>query len=507
MSDTTITIDGNYNESNLILSSGSASIHSADSVPAVSDTTPRFGGYVWSTRRKRWELNDYSTARIFTQLDWATTDNMRYNTSTPETIVPRITNVKTCEFGDYLNYCCLQIDNTLSEANKQTIFANLDASWNAIVTKAKLNSGFKYELNTVALNNNNPNDVNKIDVYLVIVSSEKLSNEIVNDISNLGVNGDFIFKIANSRDSVIYALANGPYGGAKTNLVDLSINFFNYVYIFEKDVAWEKQLYNSALTHGSILTTTHNFINAPAIMTRDGPRIKTNNLEIVGTYHEFEKDGKEYACYACICCYAQGDIVNEITAHVVQSATTGTLEVNARGTTPASDAGKFSYGPLFDIWYEMDATYTYTSYLTDAGVSAIDILSATPLVTPTLDQFKMVDLSGVKITDEFLTLWTNWSRSPENNVIPTILNYIQSTIEYNDGAWFGNPEGGIRFFYKIRDGMGNLMTTGDPFTYQMAYWLQYGGFTFTGAYSELNDVTDLSFSVQNLVTAGFATAS
>jgi hypothetical protein len=41
MSGTTITIDGNYNESNLILSSASASIHSADSVPVadVIDTT------------------------------------------------------------------------------------------------------------------------------------------------------------------------------------------------------------------------------------------------------------------------------------------------------------------------------------------------------------------------------------------------------------------------------------------------------------------------------------
>ena len=487
MSDTTINIGGTSNNSNLVLGSAGGSINSTDSVPVVPDTTPVNGKKVYSTSTKTW-VEDDKTSQL-TLLDYTLSDYMLWNTSTPENILYRPALVETAEIGDYVNYSLLQMDNTLPESRKEEHLTRIKTQWNSIVAAAKadVSVSFKYHIEKIVLVSSAA-DSSKCDIYLGIISKQKLSDALITDISNLGVSGeevDFVFSIRNSNSSMVYALANGPYGGAVTAVNDLSLAFMPYTYILKKSDAKELKFYETVCTHGGLLLMSHNFVNAPAIQTRDGPRPKTNNVDFVGTYHEFTKDGVDYCCYSCLCLYTTKDIVANLTAHVLPASPTSVLEVKNLGSLASNlRSDIYSYTYLFSVWFGAKS-------LKAPKESGIDIFGGMTIYLD-LNSYTLIDNSGLYVTQELKTAWTNYALK---NPTPSLLSYVKS-IKDNFGV-----NGMIDMFFKE-------LTVGELVPYQVLCFLQTATSEFdipiTG---DLTLVSGVNTTKAKLISNGFATAS
>ena len=489
MSGTTITIEGNSNASNVVLGSANGSINSTDSVPVVPDTTPLFGRTIYNSHQKKW-LVDNGT-NTFSVLDYRISDCMLYNLSNPETTTYTPALAKSAEIGDYLNYSLIQIDNALSHADKNAEYERIKAEWAIIVNEAKLNSGFKYELNWFQMNNVSPTDISKLDINLVIVSTTELSTSIITKINNLDISSNlkskFIFSIKNSNSSIIYALANGPYGGAVTPLNEIEKTILPFTYVYKKSDALKLDiLNNTGLVHGAVLLFSHNFVNAPAIQTRDGPRDKTNCADIFGFYYEYTgSDNIEYIVYSSIQIFT-GDYVSGLNGHIQAPIPTSTLEIKNNGNLLDSlRSDVFLYAPVF-------VGLLAEEVVTDTGLSSINQFSAL-VKNPSLN-YNLPDITNISnctITSSFVNLWNKLNSKYINANIGNVKRLMETG--------FYTANGMTDYFFPV-------IELGDKFTTQMLSYLLTYNETFTGDFVGLNVVSGTNATLAKLISNGFITA-
>lgn len=488
-SGTIINIGGTNNNSNLVLSSVGGSINSTEP-PIVPDTTPLFGRTIYNSHQKSWLVDDATTT--FSVLDYRISDYMLYNLSNPETITYKPALAKSAEIGDYLNYSLIQIDNTLSYADKNAEYERIKAEWAIIVNEAKLNSGFKYEINWFQMNNVSPTDISKLDINLVIVSTTKLSDSIITKINNLDISSNlkskFIFSIQNSNSSIIYALANGPYGGAVTPLNEIEKTILPFTYVYKKSDALKLDiLNNTSLVHGAILLFTHNFVNAPAIETRDGPRLKTNCADIFGFYYEYTgSDNIEYVVYSSIQIFT-GDYVSGLNGHIIAPIPSATLEIKNNGNLLDSlRSDVFLYAPVF-------AGLLAEEVVTDTGLSSINQFSAL-VKNPSLNYNlpNITNISNYTVTTSFVNLWNKLNSKYINANIGNVKRLMETG--------FYTANGMTDYFFPV-------IELGDPFTTQMFSYLLTYNETFTGDLVGLNVVSGTNATLAKLISNGFITAS